>query len=44
MINLHRDQADIILKVFFHCKLLNLIDQFPAEFVGAKAGSLTHGF
>ena len=33
MINLHRDQADIIREVFCRCKLLNLADELLAELV-----------
>jgi hypothetical protein len=44
MINLHRDQTDIIREVFSRCKLLNLADELLAELVSAEAGSLTDGF
>src|SRR4051812_26166571 len=42
MVNLHRNQADIICKAFCHCELLNLGDQLFAELVSVKASSLTH--
>ena len=42
MVNFHRDQADIICKVFCRCELLNLVNQLLAKFVSAKGGSLTH--
>ena len=44
MINFHRDQADIIRKVFGRGKLLNFTDQLLAKFLSAKVGALTDGF
>jgi hypothetical protein len=41
MINCHRDQTDIIRKVFCRCELLNLVDQLLAKFFSAKTGSLS---
>ena len=43
MINFHRDQADIIRKVFCRGELLYFVDQLLAKVLRAKAGSLTHG-
>lgn len=42
LINLYRDQADIIGKVFGNCKLPDIGDNLIAELAGAQAGSLTH--
>ena len=43
VIDLHGDQADIIYEAFRRGELLNLIDQFLAELVSAKADSLLNG-
>jgi hypothetical protein len=38
LIDLYRNQADIIREVFFACKFLNLSEKLNTELVGAKAG------
>ena len=43
MINFHRDQADIICKVFCCGELLYFLDQLLAKFLGAKASSSIYG-
>jgi hypothetical protein len=43
MINFHRDQADVIRKVFGHGEALDFIDQLLTKFLRAKACPLAHG-
>jgi hypothetical protein len=42
LINLYRNQTNVIREVFGNCELLNLGEKLIAELVGAKAGSLAH--
>src|SRR5215472_19366740 len=44
MIDLHRDQANIICKFFCRCELPNFVDQLLTELLSAKAGSLIYSF
>ena len=44
MVDLHRDQTDIICKLFCRGELLYFLDQLLAKFLRAKAQSLTDGF
>jgi hypothetical protein len=44
MVDVHRDQADIISEVLFGSKLLNLLDELPAKFASTKVDPLTHAF